>query len=84
MYLNEIVSILTIVITWILGYLAKRYNWINKHLIPLENLFIGVSVAIIEYIITKDFSTSIALSGLIAGGTYDIVHNLQKIKEGFN
>jgi hypothetical protein len=36
-------------------------------------------MATINLIITKDFSSAIALSGLIAGGTYDIVHNLEKI-----
>ena len=41
---------------------------------------IGVIVAVIEWIITKDFSTAIAVSGLIAGGIYDIGHNLQKMK----
>jgi hypothetical protein len=39
-----------------------------------------VIVAIIEWIITKDFSTAIALSGLLAGGTYDILHNLNKLR----
>jgi hypothetical protein len=38
-----------------------------------------VLVAVIEYVITKDFSAAIALSGLLAGGTYDVLHNLQKL-----
>ena len=54
--------------------------FINNNLIPIQNLVIGVIIAIIEFIITKDFKVSIAVSGLLAGGTYDIVHNLNKIK----
>ena len=42
-------------------------------------ILIGVIVAFIEFLVTKDFSYSIAVSGLVAGGVYDIVHNLDKI-----
>ena len=48
-------------------------------MIPIQNVIVGVLVALIEWIITKDFNEAIILSGLIAGGTYDIFHNLQKI-----
>lgn len=84
MELAEILTIVTIVVTWILGALAKKFNWINTNLIPLQNIAIGLIIAIIEWIITKNFSTAIALSGILAGGAYDIFHNLEKIvkKEG--
>ena len=79
MELSQIVMIITIVITWLLGILSKKSKFINNNLIPIQNLIIGLIVALIEWIITKDFNTAIALSGLVAGGTYDILHNLQKI-----
>lgn len=81
MTINEIVSLVTIVVTLICGVISKKSEKINNKLIPIQNLLIGTIVAIIEWIITKDFSTAIALSGLIAGGTYDIVNNLNKLKE---
>lgn len=81
MTINEIVSIVTIVVTLILGVISKKSEKVNNKLIPIQNLMIGIIVAIVEWIITKDFSTAIALSGLIAGGTYDIVNNLNKLKE---
>ena len=62
------------------GLIAKKVSWFNTNLIPIQNIMIGVIVAVIEWIITKDFSTAIAVSGLIAGGIYDIGHNLQKMK----
>lgn len=82
MNVQEIITLVTIVVTWILGILAKKSKFINTNLIPLQNLAIGLIVAIIEYIIVKDFSVAIAVSGLLAGSTYDIVHNLMKLKKG--
>lgn len=81
MTVNEIISIVTIVVTLICGVISKKSEKISNKLIPIQNLLIGIIVAVVEWIITKDFSTAIALSGLIAGGTYDIVSNLNKIRE---
>lgn len=80
MELSEIISIVTFVITLLCGYLVKKCPKISNKLIPIQNLLIGLFVAIIEWIITKDFKTAIALSGLLAGGSYDIVHNLNKMR----
>lgn len=82
MDLSTLVSLVTILVTWILGVLAKKSTFINNKLIPMQNILIGVIVAGIEWIVTKDFSTAIALSGVIAGGTYDVFHNLEKIVRG--
>jgi Na+/glutamate symporter len=79
MELTEIISISTFVVTLILGMISKKSKWFKNHLIPIQNIAIGLVVSIIEWIITKDFSTAIALSGLLAGGTYDLIHNLQKL-----
>ena len=82
MELSTLVSLVTIIVTWILGVLAKKNTFINNKLIPMQNILIGVIVAVIEWVVTKDFSTAIALSGIIAGGTYDVFHNLEKIVRG--
>lgn len=79
MNIEQIVIIVTIIITWLLGILSKKIPFISNKLIPIQNILIGIVVAIIEWIITKDFSTAIAISGLIAGGSYDIFHNIEKI-----
>jgi len=82
MELTTIISMATVLVAYILGVLAKKSSFINNKLIPIQNIVIGLIVAIVEWIITKDFQAAIALSGLIAGGTYDIFHNLEKmIKE---
>lgn len=79
MGLEELVSLVTIIVTLILGVVSKKSSKIKNNLIPIQNLLIGTIVAIVEWIITKDFNSAIALSGLVAGGTYDIIHNLEKI-----
>ena len=82
MEVTQIIQIVTIVVTWLLGIVSKKYTYLNNKLIPIQNMLIGLIVAVIEWIVTKDFSTAIALSGLIAGGSYDIFHNLEKIVRG--
>ena len=79
MELTDILTMVTIIVTWILGIVSKKSKFINNNLIPIQNILIGVVVAIIEWIITKDFKVAIALSGLFAGGVYDIIHNLDKM-----
>lgn len=81
MSLEYLVALITILVEIVLGFIAKKNPKFSNQLIPVQNLLVGLIVAIVEYIITKDFETAIALSGLIAGGTYDIVHNLRKLKE---
>jgi hypothetical protein len=80
MELTEILSLVTFAVTLICGFITKKIPSISNKIIPIQNLAIGVIIAIIEWIITKDFSTAIALSGLLAGGTYDIAHNINKMR----
>lgn len=80
MELTEILTLVTFVVSFICGFITKKCPKISNKIIPIQNLAIGLIVAIIEWIITKDFSTAIALSGVLAGGTYDILHNLEKLR----
>ena len=80
MELAQIITLVTFVVTLILGFVSKKSKFISNNLIPVQNLLIGLIVAVVEWIITKDFNTAIALSGIMAGGGYDIVHNIQKMK----
>ena len=81
---ETIITLSTVIVTYICGIIAKKIKWFDNHLIPIQNLFIGFVVAIVEFILTKDFNIAISVSGLIAGGTYDIVHNFEKmIKDAY-
>lgn len=74
-----IMSLVTIVVTFILGLIAKKASWVSDNLIPIQNLVIGIIVSLIYYFMTKDISINIALSGLLTGGTYDIIKNLKEL-----
>lgn len=76
------VTLVTIIVEIVLGFVAKKNPKFSNKLIPIQNLLIGIIVAGIEWFITKDFKVAIAVSGIFAGGTYDIVHNLRKLKDG--
>lgn len=80
MNLEIIISLVTIFVTYVCGYLAKKINWINNRLIPIQNLLIGIIAAIIYYIITKDLNLVIMSLGLFTGGTYDVFNNINKIR----
>ena len=82
MELSTLISLVTVIVTWVLGVISKKYTKLNNKLIPIQNILIGLIVALIEWIVTKDFKVAIALSGIIAGGTYDIFHNLEKLIKG--
>ena len=77
---QTIFELVTFVVTLILGELTKRTNLVEDKKIPIQNLIVGLIVAFVEFFITKDFETSIAVSGLLAGGTYDLIHNIRKLK----
>ena len=79
MNLEMILSIVVMIVTFILGLVAKKVTWISNNLIPLQNLIIGVITSLIYYFITKDFSIAVASAGLMAGGAYDLVKNLKDL-----
>ena len=79
MELSTLISLVTIIVTWILGVISKKHTKLNNKLIPIQNILVGLIVAIIEWIVTKDFKVAIALSGLLAGGAYDVINNINKI-----
>ena len=80
MELTEIISLVTFAVTFICGIVTKKCPKISNKIIPIQNLAIGLIIAVIEWIITRDFKVAIALSGVLAGGTYDILHNLEKLR----
>ena len=77
MDINYVIALTTVLITLIVGEITKKFTKIpSKYVIPIQNLLIGIIVASIQWIITGDFSGAIASSGLVAGGTYDLVKNI--------
>ena len=79
MEISTLISLVTIIVTWVLGIVSKKYTKLNNKLIPIQNILVGLIIALIEWIVTKDFKVAIALSGLLAGGAYDVINNINKI-----
>jgi len=82
MEISTIISIVTIFVTFVCGIIAKKVEWFNNKLIPIQNLLIGVIAGIIYYFMTKDINLVIATIGLGTGGAYDLGYNLLKILKG--
>ena len=81
MELTTIIGVVTVIVTFILGLVSKKSTYIDNHLIPIQNLLIGLIACGINYAITKDLNLTIAGLGLFTGGTYDIASNLKKLTE---
>lgn len=79
MEVSTLISLVTIIVTWLLGVVSKKYTKLNNKLIPIQNILVGLIVALIEWIVTKDFKVAIALSGIFAGGAYDVINNINKM-----
>lgn len=79
----EILSIITMFVTILFGFLSKKISWFKNYMIPLQNLTIGIIFALVEWIITKDFNLAVAMSGLMAGGTYDLIKNINQAYQEF-
>lgn len=76
-----IIYFITMIISWVLGIVSKKNSFINNNLIPLQNLIIGIISTLIVYICTGNFEIALTISGLTAGGAYDIFHNIKKMIE---
>lgn len=74
--LDMIIPVMTIVVSYFFGFLAKKFNWYKKKYIPIQNAVIGILSATIycAAIPEADFITVLftALSGFVAGGVYDL------------
>lgn len=80
-HIEIIISSISMIITWVLGTLSKQSPYINNNLIIIQNILIGLVSGIIYYIITKDFSMAITMSGIFAETGYNLIHNIQKLIE---
>ena len=77
--IEMIITFVTMVITWILGAISKKSQYINNNLIIIQNVLVGIISAVLYYIITKDFSMAITMSGILAETGYNLLHNVEKL-----
>lgn len=60
MELSVIIGIVTVIVTFILGIITKKYTSLSSKIIPLQNLLVGIIASVIYYFITKDVNVVIA------------------------
>ena len=75
------ITLATIIATIVVGQLTKKFTNLEKKQIPLQNLAIGIIVCIIQFAITRDINTAVAVSGLLSGGIYDAGKSIKQIFE---
>lgn len=77
MSIEEIVMVVTAIVTLIFGELAKRFNWLESKYVPVQNVLIGIIAGGLVYFLrlNENLLSSILLclfSSMCAGGTYDL------------
>ena len=73
-----IIALITMGVTWFLGWLTKRNEKLSNKLIPYQNIIIGIIATLIYYLITGDWSMPVASSTPIATLLYDAKHTSHK------
>ncbi len=76
-----IITLITMIVTWILGALSKKSIYINNNLIIIQNIVIGLCASLVYFVITKDFNLAITMSGVFAETGYNLIHNVEKLIE---
>lgn len=75
--IETIIAVVTVVIGYIFGELAKNFNWIESKYIPIQTLVIGLLSGVVYYITIDNSNIAtaiiIAFSSLIACGGYDLL-----------
>lgn len=76
---DTIIALFTMIVTWVLGFLSKKSPYINNNIIIIQNVVVGLFASLVYYLITKDVSLAITLSGIFADTGYNVFHNIQKL-----
>ncbi len=72
--IDVIISFITMMVTWMLGYYAKRSSFFSNNFIPIQNLIIMILAISLYWFATGDFSLVIASSSPVATIIYDTIH----------
>lgn len=86
MTVESIMMLCTTLMTLLFGGLAKRFGWVEKTYLPIQNILIGILAGLLCWIIglNENILTSILIcltSSMCAGGVYDVTQINRKIEE---
>lgn len=75
---EAILGLCNIVITYIFGVLAKKYEWIESQYIPIQNLFVGIIAGVLAWIVGLSNNVIVSIvtcliGSFTAAGLYDTI-----------
>lgn len=75
--MEVIITVVTALVTYAFGVLAKKFGWLESKYIPVQNLVIGILAGFLTYSLglSPDLTTALMLclfASLGAGGTHDL------------
>lgn len=76
--MEVITMIITMGVTWFLGWLTKKNEKLSNKLIPYQNFIIMIVATLIYYWATGDWSMIVASGSPIATLIYDAKHTSHK------
>ena len=80
---EAILGMCNIIITYIMGILAKKFDWIESKYIPVQNLLIGIFAGVLSFLVglSDNIIVSIVaclIGSFTAGGLYDTLKTKKK------
>lgn len=73
-----IFTIISAIVTFILGKVTKKVPQIDNSNIPIQNIIILIISTLVYYFATGDWSLVVASGSPIATLVYDLIHNYNK------
>lgn len=81
--MEMVTMVVTAIITYLFGFLAKKFNWETKDYIPFQNLCVGLFTGLFVYLLgINNNLLSAVILGLFASMTAGGLYDLGKIKKG--
>lgn len=76
--IEVIITLITMIITWVFGWITKKHTNLSNKLIPYQNILIMVVATLVYYWATGNWSMVIASGSPIATLLYDMIHTSKK------
>ncbi len=77
--MEQMITLSTMIITMVCGYISTKIPWFNNKLIPIQNILIGITMSVIYYLYSKDISYSVTMAGIFSTGIYSLSDNLMEL-----
>ena len=84
--INTLIYIVSTILTYILGILAKKFKWNEQIPIPIQNILVGIVVFIIAWALNTPENTQELLNQIVVAlggaGTATLGYDTTQIKKG--